>query len=134
MNASHRTTSLQLFLDALCAVVELVFARRQLPRWSAGSSIGPSRRDEHSLNNSQQELTRRIAHGIPRVAARLPLKSDCLVQAIAAQNWLASRGIASDIVLGVPKASLRPFEAHAWRQVGGVTLIGGDASAYTPFE
>lgn len=67
---------------------------------------------------------------IPRVAAFLPWRADCLVQAIAGQHWLARKAIASEIEIGVRHAQ-NEFCAHAWLVVNGVVVLGGDTECFS---
>jgi hypothetical protein len=75
-------------------------------------------------------LTKRITYVIPRLSRRLPWRSDCLIQAIAAQNWLASHGYASEIQIGVQRPDNKPFSAHAWLVHGETVVTGGDITVY----
>jgi len=74
----------------------------------------------------------RITFSVRAMGARLPWRSDCLVQALAAQHWLAAKGIGSAIHLGV-KASQAPIDAHAWLKVGDRIVLGGDVADYAEF-
>lgn len=69
---------------------------------------------------------------INRMAARVPWRSDCLVQALAGQQWLASEGIASEIVVGTAKQADGTFLSHAWLRVDSRIVLGGDISLYSP--
>ncbi len=75
-----------------------------------------------------------MAFAIPRVAARLPWRADCMVQALAAQRWLAAHDIASSVRLGVRPRDDDEFEAHAWLTVGEAVVTGGDISPYSEFR
>ena len=66
------------------------------------------------------------------VAARYIPGSKCLVQAIAGRTLLARYGFAGTIHIGVAKDSRNWLSAHAWVDVEGQTVIGGDAAVYTP--
>jgi len=66
------------------------------------------------------------------VAARYIPGSKCLVQAIAGRNLLASYGFSGAIHIGVAKDSRNWLSAHAWVEVEGQTVIGGDTAAYAP--
>ena len=79
-------------------------------------------------------LVERVAYVVPRVAARLPWRADCLIQARAAEHWLATAGIASELHFGVAKIKQPTFEAHAWLTVGDRIVTGGDISGYVPLE
>lgn len=71
-----------------------------------------------------------VAHVIPRVAYRLPWRSDCLPQAMAAQHWLDCRGIATSIVIGVDSQGNGEFASHAWLQYGDRIVTGGDVANF----
>jgi hypothetical protein len=77
------------------------------------------------------QTTGRIAWAVS-VAARYIPGSKCLVQAIAGRNLLASYGFPSEIHIGVAKDSKNWLNAHAWVEVDGETVIGGDTAAYAP--
>ncbi len=72
-----------------------------------------------------------IAYIMPRAARRMPFRSDCLVQALAAQSWLASHGISSAIMIGAERPADKPFAAHAWLTCGSRVITGGDVAHYT---
>ena len=72
----------------------------------------------------------RIAYVLPRLSDRLPWRSDCLIQAIAAQNWLGRYGLASEIQIGVENPADGSFAAHAWLVCEGSIVTGGDISQY----
>ena len=74
----------------------------------------------------------RIAFAVPRAAARLPWRADCLVQALAGQAMLLRRGIASTIAVGTAKHPDGRFEAHAWLVRGKDVILGGDISRFAP--
>jgi hypothetical protein len=65
--------------------------------------------------SSAQAATRRFL----AVRGLAPIEPICLLDSLALVAYLARRGIASDLVLGV---DLEPFEAHAWVQHGDCAL------------
>jgi hypothetical protein len=69
---------------------------------------------------------------ISRMATRVPWRSDCLVQALAGQQWLAREGIASEIVVGTAKQADGTFLSHAWLRHDSRIVLGGDISLYNP--
>lgn len=71
-----------------------------------------------------------VSRVIPQVACWVPWRSDCLVQALAGQRWLASTGIASQIEIGVASEVAEGFASHAWLRSGGQVVIGGAVSRY----
>jgi hypothetical protein len=69
-----------------------------------------------------------VAWGIGAAARRVPWRSKCLEQAIAAKMMLRRRGVHSTLYLGVTR---EPTGAHAWVRVGGWNVTGGqDVSRY----
>ena len=76
-------------------------------------------------------LIEEIQYVLPRLAKRMPWRADCLVQAMAAQHWLESEGIATTIAIGVHKSDSTDFEAHAWLSYGDIVVTGGENSHYT---
>jgi hypothetical protein len=88
-----------------------------------------------ATENSPAEIVRRCdeaAFFISRMAARVPWRSDCLVQALAGQRWLARLGIPSEIVVGTAKLANGQFDAHAWLRHGDRVVLGGDISRFQP--
>jgi len=83
------------------------------------------------LSRPKPQTTGRIAWAVA-VAARYIPACKCLVQAIAGRNLLASYGFPADIHIGVAKDSKNWLSAHAWVEVEGKTVIGGDTAAYAP--
>lgn len=125
--------------DLLRAVHELAAARLRFGRSNARELLGaPPDTFAHDLASpiTSQDLllVRRVAFAIPRVAARLPWRADCLVQALAAQRWLARRGIASALSIGVSNNAAEGFLAHAWLKVGDELVTGGDITRYYPLR
>ena len=76
-------------------------------------------------------LADRIGFIIVRLAKRLPWRSDCMIQAIAAQEWLARLGMASEIRIGVERPEDGPFAAHAWLVRKERIITGGDVARYS---
>lgn len=74
----------------------------------------------------------RISYVLPRLSDRLPWRSDCLIQAIAAQNWLMALGAAAEIQIGVENPKDGKFGAHAWLMHDGMIVTGGDIAQYEP--
>jgi len=89
-----------------------------------------TRGSEHRRIPSRRHLTR-IAYVLPRISHRLPWRSDCLIQAIAGQNWLARSGYQSEVQIGIEHPRGGNFGAHAWLICDGVVVTGGNISRYT---
>lgn len=127
----------KIWLNLARALVELAIARVRIGFWKDGSTKTLSQlksRAEPSQDvvGSQLALAERIAFVVPRVAARVPWKSDCLVQALAAQRWLRTSRIKSTLSIGVRQQRERGFEAHAWLAVGNLMITGGDIAGFDP--
>lgn len=126
--------------NALRAAKELAAARLTLQRIRPRDVLERNRRAAQAAARAAQspdppETARQcdeVAFFINRMAARVPWRADCLVQALAGQNWLMRRGIASEIVVGTAKRETGAFESHAWLRCGGRVLLGGDISTYLP--
>ena len=70
------------------------------------------------------------ATAIRRAARVWPAR--CLAQAIAGYCLLRRAGVTATMTLGA-RVEGRRFDAHAWLDVGGVTVTGGDRSdEYAP--
>jgi hypothetical protein len=125
--------------DVLRAVAELGLARIHLGKITGKSVIARNnaaksaalKRDRNEMPAFQKQIEARIAYVIPRVAARLPWRSDCLVQALAGQRWLRTHNFAGEIRIGAAKSKEGAFTAHAWLSYDGHTILGGDISGYS---
>ena len=93
--------------DVIRAALELASARARI-----GVEADRAKASTR-LSAKEHRIVERVAYAIPRVAARVPWRADCLVQAMAARSWLSAHGIASTIHYGVPRHKADRFEAHA---------------------
>ena len=121
--------------DLLRAAAELSRARWRLGRHSGRALIRLARRQNPTAQDGwspDAALVDRVAFAVPRVAAHVPWRADCFIQALAAQSWLARAGIPSDIHIGVRQDREPGFEAHAWLRTGDRTVTGGDISGFVP--
>ena len=105
---------------------------RDIPRLNQDA-----KRDSAKNRGSRDDIVRidahsaRIGYVLPRISARLPWRSDCLVQALAARRWLLASGLASEIRIGVERPDNADFGAHAWLVRDGHVITGGDISRYS---
>lgn len=116
------------------AMCELAKARRRFGRLDLvklrdNPDVAPSSHKQATCVDSH--LIERVAFIMPRMAALMPFRSDCLVQATAARAWLADSGVSSRIVIGVERPGHGKFAAHAWLEHNGRIVTGGDVSQYT---
>lgn len=126
-------------MDCGRAVLELALARRTLGRAPSSELTKLAARQDGrepaaALDDENRRLLERVTIAIRRAAHRVPWRSDCLVQALAAQRWLAAKGIAAQLNLGARKGESADFAAHAWLCVGDLIVTGGDVSEYSRFE
>ena len=70
----------------------------------------------------------RLSWAIGAAAARVPWRSDCLLQAMAADRWLRRCGMQPEFFLGVTKDAGGQLEAHAWLRCGDAMVTGADDS------
>ena len=121
--------------DLARATFELAIARWRLGRHSGRDILQAARGRNPTRSKScasAGSILDRVAFAVPRVAARVPWRADCLVQALAAQAWLARQGVTSEVHIGVRKDQMSGFEAHAWLRAGDQTVTGGDFSRFVP--
>jgi len=125
----------RLLYFAALSLVWLAVARWRFGRISVRAV--QARNERAGLGRSQPASPREasriawIAFALPRVANRVPWRSDCLVQAMAAQDWLSALGLASQIVIGVEKPADGDFGSHAWLTCGDTIVTGGESDRYT---
>ena len=116
--------------DVVVAVWELALANRAFRRTPIDRLAVLTGHDgAKPLTAPQQALIDRVAYAVPIMGLRMPWRSDCVVQALAARRWLARGGIDSRVCIGVRKDAAG-FQAHAWLKVGERVVTGGDVSAY----
>lgn len=63
-----------------------------------------------------------------RASSRWIPDASCLVQALAARLLLSRHGHRSTLRIGVARGEGERLEAHAWVEVDGVAVIGGEGS------
>ncbi len=123
------------WLDLLRATCELALARYRLGTQPPKHLLQRARQLGQPTTMPPREthaIAARVAFAIPRVAARLPWRSDCFIQAMAAQRWLQSKGIPSALMIGTRKDEDGGFQAHAWLTCNDQIITGGDISGYVP--
>jgi hypothetical protein len=96
--------------------------------------------ERNSWNSTSDEvdalgMARRIAHLEAVTAANLFFSTSCLEQSLVLCRVLRRRGMSADLRIGARKEANR-FEAHAWVELHGTVLDGGDTEHlhFVPFE
>ena len=122
------------WLDLLRAAGELALARYRLSTSAPKDLLRqtPLQSLPDQPPHDPAALPARVAFAIPRVAARVPWRSDCFVQALAAQRWLQRKNIPSALMIGTRKDADGAFQAHAWLTCNDRIITGGDVSGYVP--
>lgn len=106
-----------LLLNAGCVLAAYRIALWVLP-WRRLAVSRPSRSTSRARRYSVDRLEWAV-----RTARRAIPRATCLTQALALHHFLARAGYESSIHIGVAKASDGKFEAHAWVEHNGVTLL-----------
>ncbi len=125
--------------DLCIALWELALANCALRRHSI-STLGLARVNqvqagaEPSLSALENECVARVRHAFEVMAPRVPWRSDCLIQCIAARRWLSRQAIASRIAIGVKRGDNGVMLAHAWLCAGEIVVTGGDVSDFQEFR
>ncbi|HVL79374.1 MAG TPA: lasso peptide biosynthesis B2 protein [Sphingomicrobium sp.] len=118
------------------AVIELAIARAWMafadPEKLLATAAPSGGAADDCASDHDVALVRRVSVAIGRAGARVPWRSDCLVQALAAQRWLRLGGVQSDLFIGVRPANGEGVDAHAWLVSSGSVVTGGDVSGFTP--
>jgi hypothetical protein len=79
---------------------------------------------------AREALLARMSWAISAAAARVPWRSDCLLQVMAADRWLRRIGLRPEFFLGVAKDEAGLFKAHAWLRCDDVLVTGGDCDGF----
>lgn len=68
---------------------------------------------------------RRLSWAVAAAAARVPWRSDCVLQAMAAQRWMRRRHCGGDFFVDVRKDPQGALLSHAWLRRGELSITGG---------
>lgn len=119
---------------ALRALVGLARARLMLRSVKPGDIVARNERARRLARvvTVQTDRIARVRWAISRVANIVPWRSDCLVQALAGQDWLIGEGIAAEITIGAKRENSEAINAHAWLSVGETVVLGGEIDAFQP--
>jgi hypothetical protein len=72
----------------------------------------------------------RVRWAVAAAAQRVPWRSDCLIQVMAADRLLRRAGAGGEFHLGVAKSPVGSLCAHAWLSSGGVVVAGGSGEGF----
>lgn len=107
----------RLLLDAAVWLAAYRVALWVLP-WNRVAAPRPSR----GQHQSPQLSVERMEWAVRAAGRRIPA-ANCLTAALALHHLMSRAGYDSSIHIGVAKTAARGFEAHAWVEHDGVTLL-----------
>jgi hypothetical protein len=115
------------------AIWQLAVARLRLARVPVGAILENLGSGAASLHATTGDMEAAIARAITSAAARVPWRSDCLLQAMAASAMLRKRNLPSHVCIGVRRGPTGALEAHAWL-VSGDYVVTGDHKDLNTFK
>lgn len=122
-----------LFAEALLSLAVARLAVVVLPFRVLARHLGTHMGESPRADDPAAEAPRRVAWAVAAASRRVPWRSMCLEQGLAAKAMLRRRGIPNTLYLGVARA-LDPadsVDAHAWVRAGTLHVTGGrDQSRY----
>ena len=74
--------------------------------------------------NRQSPSPEKVSWAVSAVSRYVP-SATCLAQALTLQALLSQEGIHSDLALGVARDDATGITAHAWLEIDGTVIIGG---------
>ena len=122
--------SLQDWRHLAIAVKELLIARIRHASQPVGKILHDLERLQSSDTRGEVDLAR-LSWAIGAAAAKVPWRSDCLLQAVAADRWLRRCGMQPKFFVGVQKEAGGQLEAHAWLRCGDVVVTGAHSRNFT---
>ena len=76
-----------------------------------------------------------VIWAVSTAAVLVPIRDNCLAEALTAHWLLAREGQASVVRIGITPAADRPFAAHAWLESHGRAVLGApDPSRYVALD
>jgi hypothetical protein len=72
----------------------------------------------------REEQVARVRWAVVACARRLPWRTKCFEQGLAAQSMLRRRGIPSSLHYGLAKREDRQLIAHVWLKSGSLDVVG----------
>jgi hypothetical protein len=106
------------------AIWQLALARVRLARVPVSAILENLGSGTASLQATTGGVQAGIGRAIASAAARVPWRSDCLLQAMAASAMLRKRNLPSHVCIGVRRGANGALEAHAWLVTNGGIVTG----------
>jgi hypothetical protein len=123
-------------LSALLLLISIRIGLWLFPfRWLQGLALRASNRAKrhNPIRPARVQTIPDLIQVIRKVARRVPAAT-CLTQALTAQILLARTGHPSTLRIGVLRAATGRINAHAWLEIEGKIVIGGDAPGMAEFK
>jgi Transglutaminase-like superfamily len=75
----------------------------------------------------------KVAAAIETAAGHVPWRSDCLIQAMAATDWLKRLGFEPRLKIGMKRSEAGEMLAHAWLELDGEVIVGGRGQNFADY-
>jgi len=108
-------------LTAFFRFLILLFPFRMIARFIGTEGI----ETDYDISNDSSYKIRTVSWAVIKISAYTPWKSNCMVQALAAQLLLKIFSIPTTLYLGVAKKESNLI-AHAWLRSGYMIVTGGE--------
>lgn len=115
------------------AVKELAIARVLHAAKPTGKIVKALKQKCAKINfatHSRKVKIDRIAWAIAATSSRVPWRSDCLIQVMAAERWMRRLHFPTSFFLGVAKDPSGALRAHAWLRHGETIVAGSTGDGY----
>lgn len=124
MKTSFKRKILIAFIFFLTGIIR--FSLLVVPFRYIAAIMGKEKTDSPAAVSAQSySKARVIGRAVGSASRHTPWKSECLVQALAAQIVLRIFKIPNTLYLGISKDEYDKLIAHAWIRCGGMIVTGG---------
>lgn len=113
----------RLLVGAAVLLVAIRGGQGMVPFRTLRRLVARGARTPGEINAAGRSLRLRIAWAV-EVASRYVPRATCLTRALAVEAMLMRRGYPARLCIGVARKVGERFEAHAWVESDGKTLIG----------
>jgi hypothetical protein len=99
-----------------------------LPFRTVRQLLGRIIRSAHHTEFNDPAVIKRVTWAVRVISQKFPLLKNCLTEALATQVLLKREGHSSTLRIGVARSDNGQLKAHAWVEVDGSIVIGGQRS------
>lgn len=128
--ADRRLVLLSSVLLGVARLLTVVLPFRVVRRLLGERADGTADTAAVPADPDQRRRARRIGFLVTRAAGQVPWRAECYPQALTARALLRLAGIPHRVTFGVRREAGR-LVAHAWVDVDGVPVTGGDGTGWT---